>query len=292
MFNFAKKKKSTDGEKINFDVDIPKSAAVAVCGEPSKNMPVSPIKHTAKFLKKENNIITLAIWLEKDYAPEYGENDVIDIAFNSYFDKSENFSLPKAARFSANILKIRAASEINNFVSGKINGIDSAGYDLYIAELQSVSNIRERPLREFYMTDISFSVCCKADLFDESGDANDSHKGYIKFDTVNMNSDGFSFKTARYIEQEKIFECMVLTKYEALPVTVKILKSQRAEEEKNKDGAKELKDIYIMRAIFVEADDAVRDMLAKRVFEYRQKMLILRENLINLKNFYDKIKKK
>ena len=300
MFNFFRKNKKQNTKNngiknLKFNIEMPQSALLSIGNSPFQNVPVSPLNYTGRFLKKENDIITVGICAIKDEPLIYEEKSVVGVSFGyETFDETK----AKLFNFSAKISKIRDVEEQDNFTFEDLHSLfsekaEEKDYVLFIFELEAVSEVRESSKREFFRIDVTVPVYYKPDsdeyinIRDDKGDV---ARGFIRMDTIDISAGGFKCQSRRYIEPGTILNCMMLFKHEALPVSIKILDiellSQQSEEREKIEENKSVKDIYLMRALFFELHEDIRDRLVMHVFEHQQKAQRLQHHIKKLRESY------
>jgi len=287
MFELFKKFIKNNEKSIDLNINIPKSALLIIGDRPPKNAPFTSAKHMGRFLRKEHNAIIIGVCAVKSQPLLYKEKEsIIHISFTT---DTVDGTKSRLYTFPAKILKMRKVAERDNFTFEDMHSIffetrDKNNYDLFIFEIEATEKLTERQRREFFRINMATSVYYKPDV--NSGAENDNQddfiKGYIKLETINISAGGFKCKSKRYIEPGKVLDCMMLIGYEALPVLIKVLdvrldqKSQKIEN----------KEIYILRMIFLELHDDIRDRMTMHIFEYQQKAQKFRQKIKKLKESY------
>ena len=294
MFGLFKKSKKANtagssSHKVKFNIKIPERRFLAIGDETPKSVALSPINYRGRFLRKESDRILIGICVSKDNKLIYGKGDIIGVSFGSETNSTVEISKSNIYNFSAVILNIRAVEDRDEFTfetmgdilietETKIEmkaGIDNS--ELYVFEIKAVSRLIEHSNREFFRYDVSVPVYYKPDCdvdISKAVDKGDMSKGYIRMNTVNMSAGGFKCESRRYIEPGKILECQIAMGYEVLPISLKILDTQLIEKSEESPH-----DLYLLRVIFFELPEDIRDRLVMHIFNYQQREQKFRQKI-------------
>jgi len=286
LFKRSRKANTADSRsrKVKFNIKIPERRFLAIGDETPKSVALSPINYRGRFLRKENDVILIGICVSKDSKLIYNKGNIIGVSFGSEMNKTVEISKSNVYNFSAVILNIRAVEDRDEFTfetigdilietGTKIETIETRAEidncELYVFEIKAVSRLTEHSNREFFRCDVSVPVYYKPDCDDDIGeslDKGDMSKGYIRMDTVNMSAGGFKCESRRYVEPGKILECRIAMGYEVLPISLKILDTQLIEKSEESPH-----DLYLLRVIFFELAEDIRDRLIMHIFNYQQR---------------------
>ena len=294
MFAFLKNIINSKKKKValpnNYNINIPESSLLLIGDALQKNMPVPTPKYTGRYLCKQHSKILIGVFVSKDQPILYSENEnLISVSFTN---KIEGNPKEKLFSFSARILKIRGLGEFDNFTFESNQNIiaeneESNKYEISIFEIEALSNLGEHSRRQYFRLDISVPVYYKPDyenyIYDnEHNIKDDIERGYIRLDTIDISAGGFKCKSRRYLEPETILFCYILMGHEALPVSLKILDTYRDPQPQTEEN----RDIYIMRVMFIEVNDDVRNRLTMHILNYQQKTQRMHQKIKKMKEAY------
>jgi hypothetical protein len=246
------------------------------------------LKHTGKFLRKQDKILIFGIYASKEYAVAFGQGDNIlaSYAAQSVAQAKESRESKARYNFRAKVTELRKASDSDpadafeiDEAAGRLSF--ALGFDKYIIGILPVSEPEKAQIREYYRMPEGIDIYCKppADAVyskmtagggepDQNGGRFDETQ-YPKLRTVNISGGGFSCLSETHIKEGSILDCLIIAGGEALPAEVKILSSRPA------DGNEK---IYEIRAAFEKISDEIRDRLTKYILSrQRQQQAVMRK---------------